>query len=168
MTSLEELYDTFFRPLNLEWKLDDASRRRILRVCALPAIVIIAQLVQAIVLYSFGEHRYLEDGLWHRVLNGTDGLLTLSPAVVGVLFFAGLRRWSRVEGNWMLLVGAILAGVAILFSLLATLVTTVIEDRDLITNLQVYLVWLAISQRFGLISIGFFFVAYRGLSQAPA
>jgi len=42
MTSLDELYDTYLRPMNLEWQLDKASRRRIILASALPAIVIIA------------------------------------------------------------------------------------------------------------------------------
>jgi len=168
MTSLEELYERFFRPLNLQWRLDAASRRRIILASALPAIVVVAQLVEAILLYSFSEDRLLGDGLWHRVYYATAALEVLSTAAVGALFFAGLRRWSRVEGSWMLLGGAVLAAVAILSGFMATIVLTAIDDRELISDLKVSLVWLNIARTFGLVSIGFFFVAYRGLSEAPA
>jgi hypothetical protein len=63
MTSLDELCDTYLRPLNLEWRLTEASRRRIILAAALPAIVIVAQLVEAIVLYFFNEDRLLGEGL---------------------------------------------------------------------------------------------------------
>jgi len=168
MTSLDELYDTYLRPLNLEWRLDDASRRRIILASALPTIVIVAQLVVAIALYLFEEDSLLGTGFWHRVYFASVVLLTLSPAAVAALFFAGLRRWSRVEGSWMLLVGTLLALVAVVFASMATLVFAVITDQELISDLRVNVVWLAISRTFGLTSIGFFFVAYRGLSESSA
>ena len=64
----------------------------------------------------------------------------------------------------MLLVGAILASTAALFGFMATLVLAVIDDRKLISDLGVQVVWLVVSRTFGLLSIGFFFIAYRGLS----
>jgi hypothetical protein len=86
---------------------------------------------------------------------------------VGILFLAGLRRWSHAEGSWMLLIGALLVVVAIVFGLMAMLVIAAIDDEGLILDLRVRFVWLDIAQTFGFISIGFFFLAYRGLSQAP-
>ena len=68
----------------------------------------------------------------------------------------------------MLLVGASLAVVAIVFAFMATLVFAVITDEELISDLRVSIVWLAMSRTFGLLSVGFFFVAYRGLSEARA
>ncbi len=50
---------------------------------------------------------------------------------------------------------------------MATLVFAVITDQELISDLRVNVVWLNISRTFGFTSIGFFFLAYRGLSQAP-
>src|SRR6266704_6645172 len=140
---------TPLRPLNLEWRLDDASRRRIILASALPTIVIVAQLVVAIALYLFEEDSLLGTGLWHRVYFASVGLLTLTPAAVAALFFVGLRRWSRVEGSWMLLIGALLATVAIVFGFMATLVFVVITDKGLISDLRVDVVWLAISRTFG-------------------
>ena len=168
MTSLEELYDRFFRPLNLEWRLDDDSRRRVILASALPSIVIAAQILQAIALHAISQDRLLGEGFWARVFSASVALLTLSPAAVAALFFAGLSRWSRVEGSWMLLVGALLATVAIVFGFMATLVLTVITDHELISDLRVNVVWLPIARTFGFISIGFFFLAYRGLSEPPS
>ncbi len=166
MTSLDELYDTFFRPLNVRWRLNNASRRRVLLAASIPAVLIIAQVIQAILLYSFDEYRVYGDGFTHRVYTATAVLLTMSPVAVAVLFFAGLRPWSRAEGSWMLLAGAILAVVAIVFGLMAAVVLTVITDRELISDLRAEVVWLEIVRTFGLLSIGFFFVAYRGLSES--
>jgi uncharacterized membrane protein len=67
----------------------------------------------------------------------------------------------------MLLVAALLAIVAITFGFTATLVFAVITDRELISDLRVQAVWLGFANTFGVLSIGFFFLAYRGLSEAP-
>ena len=68
----------------------------------------------------------------------------------------------------MFLLGTLLAVVAIIFGSMAVLVLTAIDDEQLILDLRVRFVWLDISDTFGLISIGFFFLAYRGLSESSA
>ncbi len=166
MTSLDGLYDAFFRRLNPEWGLNSASRRRIILASALPAIFVAAQIIQAIALYAIDEDRLLGEGFWHRVYYATAALLAVSPVAVGALFFAGVRRWSRAEGSWMLLIGTLLAFVAVTFGFMATLVFAVIIDEELISDLRVNFVWLSIARTFGLLSVGFFFVAYRGLSES--
>jgi len=55
MTSLDELYGTYLRPLNLEWRLGGASRRRVILASFLPALVIVAELVRTIMFYSFSR-----------------------------------------------------------------------------------------------------------------
>jgi hypothetical protein len=51
---------------------------------------------------------------------------------------------------------------------MATLAYAVITDEELISDLRVNIVWLSIARTFGLLSVGFFFVAHRGLSQPTA
>ncbi len=170
MTSLDELYETYLRPLNLEWQLTEASRRRLILASALPGLVIAAELVKVILTYSFSPIELsgeISSEPWHRIYVAASNLQVLSSVAVAVLFFAGLRRWSRADGTWMFLVGALLASVAIFFGSMAILVLTAIDDEHLILDLRVRYAWLDISNTFGFISIGFFFVAYRGLSQTP-
>ncbi len=174
MTLLEALYDAYVRPLNLQlsWRLNESSRNRLLLAGALPAIVIAGQITAAALSYIFSPSElyygeFLEGGpgeFWRLLYRATTTLSVLQPAAVGALFFAGMRRWSRDEGSWMLLVGAALAGVAILLGCMATVVLTATEDQDLIDDLRVNLVSTQIAQAFGFLSVGFFFVAYRGLA----
>src|SRR6266545_1131381 len=88
----------------------------------------------------------------------------LTPAAVAILFLAGLRSWSHAEGSWMLLTGGLLATVAVAFGTLVTLALTATDDQDILNDLRVQWLWSDITQTFGLLSVGFFFVAYRGLA----
>ena len=168
MTSLDELYDTYLRPLSLEWRLTEGSRRKIILASTLPALIVVAQVVEAIILYAFNEDRLFGEGLWHRLYYGSAAFRALSPVAVGALFFAGLLRWSRMEGTWMLVIGAALASVAVLLGFLGAVVSALITDRMLLSDLHVLDVWVGSAYTFGLLSVGFFFVAHRGLTQAPA
>lgn len=172
MTSLQELIDEFIGPLDLTWTVDDRSRRRLMQACALPAIVILALIIRTLIEYSYAPEdlRGDESGppefvqALHRAVASVD---LLTPAAVAVLFLAGLRRWSRAEGSWMLLAGGLLATIAIAFGALLTLVYTATTDFDVLRDLRVLILWPDIVQTFGLLSVGFFFVAYRGLSSPP-
>jgi len=174
MTLLEALYDAYVRPLNLNlsWSLDEASRNRLFLAGALPAVVIAAQITAAALSYIFSPSdlyfgEFAEGGpgeFWQGLYRASTTLESLLPTAVGALFFAGMRKWSHAEGSWMLLVGAVLAGIALLLGCLGTVVLTASEDQDLIADLRVQFVWLEIAQGFGFLSAGFFFVAYRGLA----
>jgi hypothetical protein len=120
MTSLDELYDTLLRPLNVRWRLNRASRRRIILASIVPTIIVAAQILQAIVLYAINEDRLLGEGFWHRLYYATASLVNIAPVAVGALFFAGLRAWSRAEGSWMLLIGLLLGLAAVVFGFMAT------------------------------------------------
>ncbi|HEV8574257.1 MAG TPA: hypothetical protein VGR43_06055 [Dehalococcoidia bacterium] len=169
MTSLQELSDEFIGPLDLTWRLDDRSKRRLKWTCALPAILIVALVIRIVIEYSYAPEdlRSDESGppelvqALHRAATSLD---LLTPAAVAVLFLAGLRSWSRVEGSWMLLGGGLLATVAIAFVALITLVYTATTDFNVLRDLRVLILWPEIAQTFGLLAVGFFFLAYRGLS----
>ena len=167
MTSLQELNDKYIRPLNLEWRLDEGSKRRLMQAAALPAVLILAILARALLDYAYGPD-VLDDGFgapelvqgFYRAVYAVDAL---TPAAVAVLFLAGLHRWSRAEASWMLLAGGLLASVAVAFGSMYTLLIAVTEDQAFLYDLRVDL-WYDITQTFGLLAVGFFFVAYRGLS----
>ena len=135
------------------------------------ALIIGAELLKAVLIYPFSPVELsgeISSEPWHRIYVAASHIPALSTVGVGVLFLAGLRRWSRPEGSWMFLLGTLLAVVAIIFGSMAVLVLTAIDDEQLILDLRVRFVWLDISDTFGLISIGFFFLAYRGLSESSA
>jgi len=105
---------------------------------------------------------------WHRIYLAASYLRLVSAAAVAVLFLLGLGRWSRAEESWMFLVGALLAIVAIFLGFLAVILLTAFDDQQVILDLRVRFVFPAVSQTFGCISIGFIFLAYRGLSESRA
>ena len=172
MTSLDELYGTYLRPLNLEWRLGGASRRRVILASFLPALVIVAELVRTIMFYSFSPAELIGRGIssepWHHIYVAVNNLRVLSAVAVAVLFCSGLGRWSRAEASWMFLVGTLLAIIAIVLGFLAILVLTAIDDPDVILDLRLQFLWPDVSQTFGFLAIGFFFVAYRGLTEVTS
>jgi len=138
---------------------------------ALPALVIIAEIVMTIMIYAFSPAEVvggISSEPWHRIYRAAYGLHLLSAVAVAVLFFAGLGRWSRAEGSWMSVMGAFLAIVAGCVGFSAVVIETAIDDPDVLLDLRVHFVWFDIAQTFGLMAIGFFFLAYRGLSEGPA
>jgi len=174
MTSIQDLNNEFIAPLNLTWRLDDDSRRRLMQAAALPAVVILAMLIRIPLEYVYSPAElYLLDefdapDLWQRLYRAATTLNILTPVAVAVLFLAGLRTWSGPEGSWMLLAGGVLATIAIAFGVLVTFVLTATGDSDVIYDLRVNTLWRDIAQTFGLLAVGFFFVAYRGLSSPRA
>ena len=174
MTSLQELHDNFVRPLNLSWVVDQASRQRLIMASVLPAFVVVAQLIQVTLSYAFSpdELYYAAESrgageFWERLNRAAEVVvLTLLPLAVAVLFLAGIFRWSRSEGSWMFLAGAGLAALAALFGVLATVTYVATEDFELISDIGAD-VWPDIARTFGFLAVGFFFVAYRGLSAPP-
>jgi hypothetical protein len=173
MTSLQELNDEYIRPLNLDWRLDERSKRRLMQACALPAIVIAAMLSRALLEYTYGPEDLVADEfgapeLVQRFYRAVASLDLLTNAAVAVLFLAGLRSWSRAEGSWMLLVGGLLTAVAIVLGALITLSYTATTDVDLLLDLRVFTLWPDIVDTCGLLAVGFFFVAYPGLSSPNA
>jgi len=171
MTSLQEIYDSYVRPMNLSWRLGDASRRRLVLATALPALVVGAQLTQVVLAYVFSRAELLygdEFGgpgeFWERLNRAAAVVVdTLLPVAIAVLFLIAIRRWTRVEGSWMLLIGAALATLAALFGGMTTLVYIATEDFELISDLGADL-WPDVARTFGFLSIGFFFVAYGALA----
>src|SRR5207237_5392390 len=113
MTSLDELYGTYLRPLNLEWRLGGASRRRVILASFLPALVIVAELVRTIMFYSFSPAELIGRGIssepWHHIYVAVNNLRVLSAVAVAVLFSSVLGRWSRAQASWLFLVFTLLA-----------------------------------------------------------
>ena len=68
----------------------------------------------------------------------------------------------------MFLVGTLLEIIAIVLGFLAILILTALDDPDLILDLRLQFLWPDVSQTFGFLAIGFFFVAYRGLTEVTS
>jgi len=173
MTLLQTMYDTYLRQLNPEWSLPPGSGRRLAVVNLFPLIVLGALLTEVALSYVFspGELYFgdeLEGGgpaeVWQRLYRfASTALETLLAVSIGVLFLVGVRGLRRAEGSWMLVFGIVLTTTALIFGIAATLVFTATEDADLISDFGARS-WQRIAATCGFLSIGYFFVAYRGLS----
>jgi hypothetical protein len=177
MTSLQKMYDTYLRPLNPEWSLPSGSGRRLVVVNAFPLIVLAALITQVVLSYVFGrvELLYYPDDqggggpaeVWQRLYRFASAAQTLLGVSVGALFLVGVRGLRRAEGSWMLVFGIVLAITALTFGIAGTLVMTATEDANPISDVGARS-WQDIAAICGFLSIGYFFVAYRGLSAPPA
>lgn len=171
MTSLQEIYDEYVRPLNLRWRIDDNSRRRLIMASALPAFVVAAQLTLVALSYIFSPDELYygrEVGgageFWVRLNRAaTVAVDTLLPVAIAVLFLVGILGWTRPEGSWMLLAGAGLATLAAWFATMTIVTYAATEDFELIYDIGAEQ-WPDMARTFGFLSVGYFFVAYRGLA----
>ena len=166
---------SYFGVTNLDFRLTKDSRQRILSVSFLPFVVLCAMLVNLSLDLYFGRAASpfnLPPEGWQRILNASDTLSGVLPFIsLAVLFLAGISRWSRAEGSWMLVagVGFIIASLAA--AAVATAIRAVELDSAKQFDLRVY-IWARWAANFGMLAVGYCFVGYRGLAasqrrQAP-
>ena len=150
----------------LVFRLNESSRKRIMRVSILPASVFAATLISVSLEINFGGSITLEmPEFWQRVAATSSLMQALLPLAVAVLFASGLRPWGRAEGSWMFLIGAALAAVSLGLGLSAALMGALFswEDAQLLYASD----WASIARVAGFLAIGYFFVAYRSMPTAP-
>jgi hypothetical protein len=172
MAPVQQLYDSYFRPLNPVWRLDSRSVNRLIGINTIPAIVFAGIIVHLLLAYIFDptELAYADQvggpgELWERLdrvaRTATGALL---PVAVAVIFIGTLHEWNRAEGTWMLLFGFILAALAVLFGSLVTLLIVATEDTKVIIDFRAG-TWGEVAPQFGFLSIGYIFFGYRTLVQ---
>lgn len=151
-------------------RLNLKSRRRVVWVSVAPATIIIAVLAHTAlsIVYDSGElvggpFGYGAPFLWQRVEAVSQALMTLEIPALALLFAAGLQSWTRNEGAWMLLIGTVLLGVALVCGAFVVGAYAVLNRAD-VDDVRVHL-WMNIAGSFALMAIGYFFLAYRGASE---
>ena len=145
----------------LTFDLDERSRRRIMWVSALPALIVCAVLTEISLGYAL-DQRLPPPDPWDRVGGVALALeIGMLPVAVAILFAASLRPWRRAEGSWLLLIGLALAITALGLATVSSGMFAAFGGEEA-QNLRAY-TWLSSAQQFGLLAIGYFFLAFRAL-----
>jgi hypothetical protein len=156
----------------LSLRMSGGRADRIIWASVLPFILISLMLSLLALSFVFGN-RPLFEGVdfhdndpvvWSRlywIASGTrESLLFISLAV---LVLHGISRWSRAEASWMFVIGATLLLGAGIFAALTISLFVIFNSFDAF-DLRAGL-WREWAATLGLLSAGYFFVAYRGLSR---
>jgi len=181
MSAFAEIREACFGGSGMPPPLTHRSRRRLAWVSLAPGVVLAAAVIHAAIslsysdlaLYGFpggggstvlGSFGFFPDQaptFWRRLFAVTEALQTLAPLALALLFAAGLQRWSRAEGSWMRVIGVSLAGIALAAGAFAAggyVVLDRTDDRGLHLT-----TWMSLARTFGLMAVGYFFLAYRAI-----
>jgi hypothetical protein len=162
MSNTLRAFTTWLGFPGLTFDLSERSRRRILWVSALPALIVSAVLTDISLGYALDEYLPPPE-FWERVsaVAGTVQYAML-PLGVAVLVAAGLRPWSRSEGSWLLLIGLSLATAAFGLATVSSGMHALygLEEAQ---DLRAY-TWASAAYPAGFLAIGYFFLAYRALA----
>ncbi len=172
----------YFGVTGLDFRLNRQSRERILLASFFPFALLCAMLINLSLDLFFnrlfagvtvdGARPDLPPEGWQRVANVTDTLSTVLPYIsLASLFLAGISRWSRSEASWMLAIGAVLIMAASAAGAAATAIRAFELDSAEQFDLRIF-TWTRWAVTFGILGVGYCFVAYRGLAasqrrQAP-
>lgn len=153
----------------LDLTLGDDSRRRLVRACALPAFVVVAELITLSLTFALDQPFYTESPeFWERLLIASSvAASALLPVALAVLFIEGVRPWGRPEGSWMFVAGMLLALVAFGLGLTSVLMYMLFGYQDATADLKADR-WASIAKTGGFLAVGFIFVAFRALHSAEA
>lgn len=166
MSAFDQIRDVYFGSAGTPLRLSPEQRRRVLWASIAPAVIVGAVLISTAlsIIYGPGElaggpFGYGAPFLVRRLYIVAISLRTLSYLALALLFAAGLQPWTRAEGSWMILIGTALAIVAVLCGAFVVGVYAVhgMGDFSLRTDL-----WMDVASSFGLMAVGYFFLAYRG------
>ncbi len=157
----------YFGLSRLDFRLEEDSWKRIVRVSILPTVVFAATLIQVSLRIKFAESMPLEmPEFWQRVESISDLAPALVPLAVAAVFASGLRPWSRAEGSWMFLIGAALAAVSLGLVLSAAFMYALLGRED--AHLLRAYTWAFVGYVAGFLAVGYFFVAYRSMPTGQA
>lgn len=157
----------------LDFNLDEYQRGRIMRASIVPAAVLIAHVTRILLEFEYSSLELLgvdsvhdAPNTWQRVYQVAWDVQYIQYLALASLFAAGLYRWTRSEGTWSLVIGVTLAIAA--FVVFCGVASIQLVTQDSAIAFGGLSSWLSLSGACGLLAIGYFFLAYRGLaSQTP-
>jgi hypothetical protein len=171
MSAFDQIKDVYFGSARAPLRLSPEAKRRVLWTSLAPAVIVLAVLIRTALsiiygageLYDFGgENGHGSAPLLVRRVYTVSGVLQyLELVALALLFAAGLQKWTRAEGSWMILIGTGLVAIAIVCGAFVVGARTVLgpDDHGLRTDL-----WLTMASVYALMATGYFFLAYRGAS----
>ena len=173
MSAFDQIRDVYFGGARMPLSLDSQERRRIMWVSVAPAVIVAAVIVSTVLNLAYGTGQlYFPSNMggapsfWKHVDAVTDGLLGMQFAALALLFAAGLQNWTRAEGSWMLFLGTVLGCVALVLALFVVGAFALFSRAEAQDDVKVFL-WQRMAGSFGVMAIGYFFLAYRGASAPP-
>jgi hypothetical protein len=171
MSAFDQIRDVYFGSARAPLRLTAKAKQRVLWTSAAPGVIVGAVLVSTAIsiVYSQQDLSIFNAGLGPPLLIRRAYIVSLQIRsldiiALALLFAAGLQSWTRAEGSWMILMGTALASVALVcgaFLVGAYAVLDPLDTDDIRADL-----WGGIAWDFGLLAIGYFFLAYRG-AHAP-
>ena len=157
----------YFGYHRLTFDLDPVSVGRLGWVSILPLSVIVALAVATLASYRTDDFQSLDLNTWRQVsLTAAISIQAGVPLSLAVAFAAGMQKWSRAAGSWMLMFGLtlLLAGAGFGAASVVLAVTTSFES---VFDVKVQL-WTQWSASLAFLAVGYFYVAYRaGLNRRP-
>jgi hypothetical protein len=163
----------FFGIGRLDFRLTKGDRRRLLYASALPALVILCDLI-LFLLQSFKGIPYTRNpsadfgsGLWWHIHSFTSVIEpALTPLSVGLLLMFSIYPVSRPQGSLAFAIAAAFLALSAGFAILSAFPTTLYDANE---SFKIEIDWYAVNSRlfaqdFGFLAIGYAFLAYRGLS----
>ncbi len=169
MSAFDQIRDVYFGSARAPMRLSPEARRRVLWTSVAPGVIVLAVLINTAlsIYYSSNELADWPAQFGHgsapflaRRLYTVSGVVqALEFVPLALLFAAGLQAWTRAEGSWMILIGTALAATAVVCGafVVGTFAVLGRDDHGVRTNL-----WINIAHTFGLMAVGYFFLAYRG------
>jgi hypothetical protein len=189
MSAFDQIRGAFLGSSGMPHPLTSSSRRRLAWLSLAPGVVLAAAIIHAAISLSYSDSALYSPSPDFSIVNilnpdilnyygdqapepvrrlyaVTETLQALEPLALSLLFAAGLHRWSRAEGSWMGVIGAFLAGIAFApgaFAVGAYAVLDQTDDRGLHVP-----IWVSLARTFGLMAVGYFFLAYRAIQPVRA
>ena len=157
----------YFGYRRLTFQLDRISTGRLAWVSVLPLAVVVALAVQLIAFYRLEGFGYRDGTIWVEAFWIADiGIKIGIPLSLAVCFAAGLQKWSRAAGSWMLMIGLTLVMTAAgLGAASIALVAANGVEQAFEFKVQSWTQW---SASLAFLAVGYFYLAYRaGLNRRP-
>jgi hypothetical protein len=150
----------------LDFRLSRADRRRIFLASIIPLVIFGCELTDFLLrFFSLVSSDGFLDGLtaWDRLDNFVTSIdQVLLPLAITSIFLYGIFPVSRRQGSAAFLITIVLLNVAFLLGLYVTLLTTFHRTNTLYDDWYLYDAR-TISYYCGALSLGYAFLAYRGL-----
>ena len=170
MSTLQSLARRIGLP-GLEFEIDEYSRGKIMRASILPFAIVLAILTRTALEIIYGQNlRFFYSAnitnipdSWWWVYKVAYAIPSIEWVALASLFLLGIGRWRRNEATWMLLVAATLAWIAFLAAIYTAVAYIVLDNTASVGKVRANSVG-ALAYEFSLLSIGYAFIAYRGLA----
>jgi len=155
----------------LDFNIDEHQRGKIMRASVLPSVILMAQLVMLLLeLYYSNSELSFAPGfgsgapeIWQRLYALAANIQFIQVVSLAGLFAAGIFNWNRAEGSWVFAIAVCLSAVSLVLGGGAAILELFTQDPDFLSDIRIF-TWQRLASTCGLLAVGYFFLAYRGLA----